>query len=222
MDYEKETRNAYDSKKAEQYKKQQISGMTWIRFATWREKIIVNKMLRFCKIREKSKVLDIPCGTGILGGVLGQFSCSVIASDISTDMMDLAHCDYDNKFFRGFVKADIISTPFKDALFDCVINLGLMHRLPPNIVSKALNEIKRVSGMFLIVSYAYESLGQRIKRWLLRRILSSYKPAPSLILLQDIFKEIEASGLSLVKSYKIMPFFSSKIILLLQKKHERV
>jgi ubiquinone/menaquinone biosynthesis C-methylase UbiE len=132
-------------------------------------------------------------------------------------MMELARGEYNDTNFLEFVQADITSAPFKEGAFDCVITLGLMHRLPENIRIQALSEIVRLSGRFLIISYSVKNRGERAKHWLLKKIWPSYKPAPSLISMEDLIEEIEANGLSVRKTYSVMPFFSAEIVFLMEK-----
>ena len=89
MTYEKDTRNAYRNEvKANAYKNQYIQGAKWARFTMWKQKRIITKFLDACNLESDHTVLDIPCGTGYIGSVLAKYEASVIASDISEEMMD--------------------------------------------------------------------------------------------------------------------------------------
>lgn len=99
----------------------------------WRERAIVRKVLKRIGLTKGDRVLDIPCGTGVLGETLGKFLCNVVASDISREMIDLAREDYENSNFGGFVQADVTKMSFRKGTFKCVITIGLIHRLPEDI-----------------------------------------------------------------------------------------
>lgn len=217
IDYERNTRTAYNRSKAESYKKDQTEEFGWIRFATWREKLIVGKSLRLCNLTKNDKILDIPCGTGIMGSVVSKFPASVVASDISEDMMNLAIEEYNKSKFGGFVKADITNTLFERDSFACVLTIGLMHRLPLEIRHQALKEIRSISKKYIIISYSVYSPLQKFKRWFLKAIKPSYKPSPAPISMKVILDEIKAHGLRVKRTYPVVPFLSSEIIFLLEK-----
>ena len=219
MDYEKETRLAYrDPSRARSYKKHHTKGITWARFTMWRERLCVAKALRKCNLTETDKILDIPCGTGILANVLSKFPVSIIASDISREMMNLARSEYAGKNFYGFIQGDITMTPFKSDTFTCVIILGFMHRAPADIREQTLREITSISKRFIIVSYSVDSLLQRLKQSLIKNIKPSYKPAPSPATFRDIIEELNSHNLIIRKIFKVVTFLSAEVVFLLEKK----
>lgn len=215
--YEKDTRFAYNIQKAKSYKKQQTKGLSWMRFTTWREKSFVATVLRYCNLTKSDKILDVPCGTGVLGNIFSKFPSFVIASDISREMMGLAREEYNKANFGGFIQGDITEFPFKKGAFSCVIVLGLMHRLPERIRKQVLKEVTSLSKRFIIVSYSIDSTSQRIKQWLIKRLRHSHSFAPSPTPMQDIIKELKANGLLLKRKYKVMPLLSAEVVFLLEK-----
>ena len=215
--YEKNTKHSYDKVKAESYKIDQVSGFSWIRFATWRVKYIIKNIISSLHIKEGDIIVDIPCGSGILGRILCSSQANIIASDISNHMMLLAKEDFEGEKFYGFVKADITQIPFKESLFNIVIALDLFHRLPIEIKWLALDAIKNVSKEYLIISDSVDSKIQKFKQLLLRLCIKSYIPAPSPINIHQLERETKNSGLIVVKKWHVMPFFSSKVMFLLKK-----
>lgn len=217
MDYNKDTRTAYTLEKAKSYKSQQTRGFSWARFTTWRERAITSKLLQYCNLSSAGRILDLPCGTGILGRIFRQLPCSVFACDISVDMMSQAKEEYGSMHFKGFVQADITQTPFKPGYFDCVVSIGIMHRLPAHVRKEALGQIVTLSDDFLILSYATDSLMQRLKRRILSTLSRNYKAAPVAITRNELEAEAVLSGLHLVKKCSVMPFLSAEVILLFKK-----
>ena len=217
INYEKDTRLAYNIPKAQSYKQQQTNGISWIRFTTWREKSFVSAALRCCKLTNKDKIIDIPCGTGVLGNIFSNFPSFVIASDISREMMGLARKDYSKSNFGGFIQGDITMIPFKERAFHCVVVLGLMHRLPAGIRKQALKEVVSLSKRFIIVSYSIDSTSQRIKQWLIKKLRHSHSSAPAPASMGDILKELKDNGLVLKRKYKVMPLLSAEVVFLLEK-----
>ena len=94
MDYEQDTRNAYRNKeKAKAYLEQYTRGTKWARFTMWRKRLLVGRILDHCDLTATDRVLDIPCGTGVISKILSNNPASVIGSDISLEMMDLARSE---------------------------------------------------------------------------------------------------------------------------------
>ena len=183
----------------------------------WREKRCVKKALRNCNLNKSDYILDIPCGTGVLGRTISEFSSSIIASDISGEMITLACEEYNDKAVIGFVQGDITKTPFRNGQFRCVITVGLMHRLPEDVRTLVFKEISSVSSKFIIMSFSVDSFPQKIKRWLIKKIWPNHKSAPFHTALKDMIKEIKSKGLTIKHSYSVIPFFCADSILLLEK-----
>lgn len=219
MDYEKETRSAFrNSSKAKTYKEQYTKGMKWARFTMWRERMCVKKALKQCNLKRDDKVLDIPCGTGLLFSVFSKFPFYIVASDISSEMMSLTREDRKEINLSGLVQADITSTPFANETFTCVITNGLMHRVPIDIKRKALKEIASLSNRFIIASYCIDSRLQRVKKRLIKMVLPAHIPAPAPAPLQDIINEFNSNELYVRKMYRIVNFLSAEVLFLLEKR----
>jgi len=218
MSYESDTREAYRNKtKASAYKNQYITGFKWARFTMWKQKIIINNYLNSCELDCDDSLLDIPCGAGYIGGILSKYSCSIVASDISIEMMDLAANEYSSKNFNGFLQSDITNTPFQANEFKCVVVLALMHRLPKDIRAQVLSEVFRVTNKYVIISYSIESLLQKIKWKLISVINKKHIPAPASIPLKVIIDELNSCGLKILKKKRIINFLSAKVVFLVEK-----
>lgn len=222
MDYVKETQQAYkDTQRARRYKEQQTQGGSWSRLTTLRERLCVAKALKSCSLRSENRILDIPCGSGILGKILGRFPFNAAASDISREMMELAWTEFDNPHFLGFAQADITQPPFPDHSFACVITVGLMHRLPGEIHEEVLKAIANLTSRFIIISYSLTSFWQRQKQRFIRTIKRQHMAAPAPLPLDIIKSRLEAQGLRILKKFWVIPLLSSEVIFLLEKRHPR-
>ena len=222
MDYERDTKNAYqDKEKAKAYLEQYTKGTKWARFTMWRQRTLIKKILGRCNLTRSDWVLDLPCGTGFIGEVLVDCPACVIASDISIEMMGLARSEYDENRFRGFVQADITETPFTKGSFSCVVVLALMHRLHESLRRDVLSEVASLSSKYVIMSYSVESRSQRIKQRVLRALSSSHLPAPSAVPLSDILREVASHGFTVRSISHIVYFLSAKVVLLLEKNDQR-
>ncbi len=218
MSYEKETRAGYQSsQRAEAYKKFQTRQYTWGRISTWLEQRIVRRMLAEGTSGSKGRLLDAPCGTGILGPTLMTGGGGIVAADIAMEMMELARDEYPPGRLLGFTQADITSLPFPPASFDFVVTLGFMHRVPAAIRQGALAEIFRVSSARAILSFSHTSLLQLLKHRLLRALSSGHVPASSAVPPITAIREIESAGFTIKSAVAIAPFLSSETLYLVEK-----
>lgn len=218
MGYEEHTKNAYrNEEKAQEYLDQYIKGTKWARVTMWRQKSIIKRFIEICNLTDRDSILDIPCGTGYIGGILSETRASVYASDISMEMMRLATDEYYTDKFMGFVQADITEIPFPNNAFETVVILALMHRLDDDLRRLVLDEVFRVSNRSIIISYSLENLLQRLKRRLLLKIKKNHIPAPVSTSFDQIKSELTNAGFKIAKIKHIIPFFSAKIVLLVHK-----
>ena len=219
MDYERDTRNAYRNKaKAKTYLDQYTKGTRWARFTMWRQRGLIERILDRCDLTASDRLLDIPCGTGLIGRILLNNPARVIGSDISIEMMHLARSEYGENRFRGFVQADITATPFVRESFACVVVLALMHRLHEGLRREVLSEVASLSSRYVIMSYSVESRAQRVKQRVLRTLRPSHIPAPSSVPIPEILREIGSHGFTVLSISHIAHFLSAKVVLLLDKK----
>ncbi len=219
IDYEKIVRSAYrNSLKAKAYKEQYTRGAKWARFTMWRVRKCVEKGLkRHCYVTKNTRLLDIPCGTGLLLSVFRKLPCIVIGTDISLEMMGLAREEENGKTISGFIQCDIADTPFRKGTFDCVLTLGLMHRVPRDIKRQVLKEVSLLSKKHIMISYSIDCPAQRVKQWVIKRVSPSHIPAPAPDTLQNIFKEFETNKLIVKKIYRYVYFFSAQVLFILEK-----
>jgi SAM-dependent methyltransferase len=218
MSYESQTKNAYRNKiKAKDYQDQYIKGSKWARFTMWRQKNATSSLLNLCDLCESDIILDAPCGTGLIGELLNNYSSSVIAADISLEMIELAQSEYEKNKFLGFIQADLTKAPFLNDTFKCVIVLSLMHRLPAEIRKKVLSEVFRLSNHYAVISYSIENTTQKLKQKLLSKLNKSHIPAPSSIPYETILEELDVVGFKVMNKINIAFFLSSKIVLLVKK-----
>ncbi len=218
MDYEKETRQAYRNvDKARAYKELTSRKLAWGRFASWREQVIVRSILACCQLPPQAKILDIPCGTGILADNFRRFPNPVVAADISLEMMGLARAEYKFPHFLGFVQSDITKTPFRPGDFTCIVTLGLMHRLPGEIRRTVLAAIASLRPQYVIISYSIDSSWERFKQRRLKKLKPSHGSAPAPVPYEDIVREVEASGLKILHTYRAALLLSAEIVLLMER-----
>ena len=111
-------------------------------------------------VKKGDKLLDVGCGTGIVGGYFKD-RCDVLGIDNSKDMLKKASI----KTVLG--SAEVL--PFEDKNFDVVISLTTLQNF--NDIEKAIKEMERVCKRTLIVSMIKKST----KLNKVRKLLKNYK-----------------------------------------------
>jgi len=218
IDYDKDTLNAYTSaKRAEEYKRFHTQEWSWGRFVTCFEQKKIKKILNDYKWTDNSQLLDIPCGTGILGGLLENYPFKITASDISEEMMSLAKEEYPAKNLVACTQADITKTKFNNDEFSVVICLGFLHRVPQDIKIAALDEIHRVVSDVAIVSSSITTPAQRIKQAILKIIKPNHIPAPCPMGKQEILEMCKKRGFKVKEVITVLPILSAHALFVLEK-----
>ncbi len=219
INYETDTLKAYRSKqRAAEYKRYHTQGWRWARFSTWREQRLLARELSRYSWSAGDRLLDIPCGTGILGKMLHTFPFQIVASDISPEMMELARGEYPADRLIDCVQADITKTGFPRRSFACVVVIGFLHRVPLDIKRATLREIYALSNRVVIITSSVDSPLQRIKKKILAVIRREISPAPCPAPLRDVIAECEAVGFHVVRSFMVVPFLSAEAMLVLEKR----
>jgi len=216
--YEIITREAYRNKKrAESYQSQFDGIFSWARIAMNRELEITKRVIDHYSVSEKDIILDAPCGTGIAGLMLSKLPSKVIATDISNEMMEYAIDSYSADQFMGFLQADVASLPLSDRAVVGVIVLGFMHRVPVEIKLLTLRELTRVTSNFIVVSITVDSFLYRAKKLVRRLLGKENRAAPEPLDYDSIVDIVNKEGLQIRGITKVVPLFSSEIILWLEK-----
>jgi len=163
------------------------------------------------------RLLDIPCGTGILGNLLHSFPFQIMASDISLEMMEFARGEYPADRLIDCVQADITNTGFAHESFDCIVVLGFLHRVPADVKRATLVEIAALARRIVIVTCSVDSPLQRLKKRIFSFIRRRYIPAPYPAPLKEIIRECEYAGLKVKRSFMVVPLLSAEAMLVLEK-----
>jgi SAM-dependent methyltransferase len=217
--YEADTLNAYRTgQRAAEYKRYHTSDWSWARFVTWREQRALARELRRYSWSSDDHLLDIPCGTGILGKLLHSFPFRIVASDISLEMMALAQAEYPGERLIDCVQADITKTPFPRGSFACVVTLGFLHRVPLEVKRAALREMAALSSRVVVATCSVDTPLQRLKQRILSWVKPGHVPAPCPISLDTLSAECEGQGLRIVSAFMVVPLFSAEAMLVLEKK----
>ena len=218
MNYDSETKLAYRSEgRAAEYQRYHTRDWSWGRIATWREQRCLEKVLRGYTWSPVDRILDMPSGTGILGRLLSALPSRVVVSDISREMMVLGRGEYAPDRLLGCLQSDITSMPFPSGAFECVMTLGFLHRVPPDVKRAAIGEIARISNRRVIATCSVDTRAQRVKHRVLGWLRGRHLPAPCPAPLHEVIAECERQGLRLVRAFMVIPFLSAEAVLVLEK-----
>jgi len=216
--YEKDTLRAYRSaQRAGEYKRYNSSDWSWGRFVTWLEQRAIARELSRYDWTEADRLLDIPCGSVILGPFLHRFPFRITACDISPEMMVLARSEYPQDRLETCTQGDITKTPFPRQSFACVVTLGFLHRVPLEIKRETIREIAALSTKLVIASCSVDTKFQRFKHSLLKKLRPSHIPAPCPMDMDSLRAEFAAQGLRVVRAFMVAPPFSAHAVFALEK-----
>ncbi|WP_207423889.1 class I SAM-dependent methyltransferase [Desertivirga brevis] len=103
------------------------------------------------------RVLDVACGSGIVGLAFAAYVEGVTGIDLTPEMLDEAKRLQKSKGLNNveFIQGDVNSLPFEDDTFEIVISRFSFHHL--NIPKKVLSEMVRVckpGGLILVADVA--------------------------------------------------------------------
>ncbi len=201
---------------AERYLREYRGGLTpkhiRSRIIAARETAIIGSLLREVDMAQ-SVVLDVPCGTGKLGGVLGEFPVKIIAADVSLAMMALARDQYRSSQVVEFLKCDARHLSLASKSLDVIVCLRLFQRLPSDTRCAILDEFCRVGRRHLVISYSYQSVVHRVRR-AARKIFVREIGSFTHVGIGQIRTELETAGLTIRKVKRVLRGLSSEVIFL--------
>jgi ubiquinone/menaquinone biosynthesis C-methylase UbiE len=119
--------------------------------AALRDPMLVERILARYGVRPGLKpVLDAPCGTGRMRGVLERRGMRYVGIDVSLPMLVEARRFSDG----GLMQAQVERLPFQADAFDVVVCCRLLHHLQdPEELESVVRELVRVSYRMVIASF---------------------------------------------------------------------
>ncbi len=120
------------------------------------------KAVKSLDIQPNSKILDLCCGSGDIGGIVKRLypSCDVCGIDFSEQMLDIARKKYKN---ITFWQADALNLPFEKNSFNYVLMGFGLRNIPQK--NRAIEEIRRVlktNGKFLHLDFGRQNFASKI------------------------------------------------------------
>lgn len=159
-------------------------------------------------------VLDVPCGTGIIGDHLAGLGFEVVGADISPAMLAVAA---GRDHAAGLVRADLEAPPWRPRSFDAVVCVRFLMHLPAAARPRVLRTLAGLTHGPLVVTvchpYTVKSLGRAVRR----RLGGRAKRSPRLTR-RELAAEADAAGLVLERVIPVMPFLSEVWVAVLRNR----
>lgn len=96
------------------------------------------------------KVLEIGCGTGEFTRLLASRAQSVVALDLSTQMIRLAKSQSANYQNIEYVLGDVMCLPLPAEAYDCIVSMATLHHLPLGAALLKMKDALRPNGALII------------------------------------------------------------------------
>jgi SAM-dependent methyltransferase len=163
------------------------------------------KLVRFARIKENITVLDVACGTGVVGLTAARLGAKVKGLDLTPNLIDRAKENAKlMEVSAEFLEGDVEKMPFKNEEFDTVVSqYGHMFAPRPEIAIKEMARVLKPGGVLSFSTWPSELfMGKFFK------LIGEFSPTPpagtsSPVLWGDVsiinqrlnkdFKEIEFS-----------------------------
>jgi len=159
-------------------------------------------------------VLDVPCGTGIIGGYLAARGFCIVGADISPAMLEVAR---ERDHALGLLRADLEAPPWRPGTFDAVVCARFLMHVPAASRPRVLRTLAGLTHGPLVATvchpYTVKSFGRSVRRWLGRPA----KRSPRLTR-RALAAEVEAAGLQLERVIPVLPLLSEVWVVVLRNR----
>lgn len=223
-------KNAYIGAIAKKYEADRISQTIWEKEQQYIENTINS-------LQNNETVLDIPVGTGRFIPLYEAKGLTIIASDISSDMLNEARKKAENLSLIKFQVEDAEALTLASHTCDHIVCWRLTHLVPPSSLDRIFLEFSRVVKKTVYMQFFYiqptsnilQQAVQKVKK-LLSTVLSSNRPGNALPTEEPwghiqtfvhshrhIQSASRAAGLTLVKIDKIEDKHNPELIYVFEK-----
>jgi len=169
----------------EVYQKQfGLRSRNWHQSATWiAHADLLAEHARHLKLAGKPLLLDVCCGSGVVGAAFGNKVGRKIGLDITPEMLALARTRLDQ-----VVQGNVYHLPFKAASVDLVVNREVLHLLPaPELPVAEIFRVLKPGGQFIVGQIL--PYGPEDAAWMYR-VFKKKQPLVCNMFQEDDFREL--------------------------------
>jgi SAM-dependent methyltransferase len=149
-------------------------------------------------------VLDVPCGTGIVGRGLALHGFRVVGADISPAMLAVAA---EREHAVALLRADLERPPWRRGAFDAVVCARFLMHLPAESRPHVLRTLAALADGPLVATVCHPYTLKSAGRWLRRLVGGRVKRSPRLDR-RALVSEVAAAGLRLERVISVLPLLS--------------
>lgn len=123
---------------------------------TYQSKVIEPNLLRILNIQKGDKIFDVACGQGYFSGLFASQGASVVASDLSKNLIKTAKEKYKNNKNIVFYNSSADRSPFviDNSIDKIVIVLAIQNISNPNDVFKeCFNKLKKGGTLTVVLNH---------------------------------------------------------------------
>lgn len=164
----------------------------------------------FPQLPKGSPVLDAPCGAGRVSLWMARQGWQVDAMDLGAAAVDYTRQSITEQGLQvNALEGDIFDMPWEDRHFRAVICFRLIHHFADRDIRRRLvQELARVSGEHLLVSYLSSGSATGIKRRL-RLLFTGKRHRQNHISLAELVADLREVGFALIQDTPQRRFFHS-------------
>jgi len=110
------------------------------------------------RLEDGARLLDAPCGTGRVLELVAGRHVDYVGLDLSPSMLGHARqrMQQDSRGPRvALLGGDVEQLPFEDRSFDLTVSMRFLHHLPPGPLERVLDELTRVTGERLVLTFLH-------------------------------------------------------------------
>ena len=164
-------------------------------------------------------VLDLPCGTGRFTGKLAELGKTVVASDISMEMMAVAHQAEERvDGILGYVQADSENLSIADDAVDCIVSIRFVQHLDPAARRAIFREFARVTRRWVIIDFRVQHSFRYWSTRVRRAVRLTQRSLPQLSR-RTIEEDLEQAGMRVRAIVPVARYFSDKWIVVCELAH---
>jgi len=160
-----------------------------------------------------SLVLDVPCGTGIVGSLVAGLGHRVVGLDISPAMLGVARERGDA---RGHVRADLEALPVQAGVADAVVCVRFLMHLPAEMRPRVLAGLAQVTHGPVVATVCHPYTWKTFQRSVRRAFGGAVKRSPR-IGRAALEAEVKAAGLRLERVIATLPLFSEVWVIVVRR-----